>query len=74
MEQRKEFVTIDWTMRILIGIAAFFLTITFLTVNKTANDVSDLKIEITTMQGNYNELNYRVHLLESQEQSQSTKN
>lgn len=68
MEPRKEFVTIDWTMRILIAIAGFFLTITFLTVNKTANDVSDLKIEITTMQGNYNELNYRVHLLEQSQQ------
>lgn len=64
MSNDKGFVSIDWLIKILVGIAAFFLVGIFITVQKTASDVNELKSTIKIMQYRYDDLNNRVKLLE----------
>ncbi len=64
---QKEYVNIDWFIKILLGLVSFFLAVTFFTVQKTASDVSDLKAQIVVMQNNYNGLNERVNQIELNE-------
>lgn len=54
----------DWIIRILLGIAAFFLTMTYLTVERTSSDVSDMKEQVLIIQSQYSSLNQRLTNLE----------
>lgn len=62
--RHKEFLTVDWLIKILISIAAFFLAMTYFTVEKMATDISDLKGTVSVIQYQYNQLSNRVNQLE----------
>jgi len=64
MSGQREFISVDWVLKILVGIAAFFLTMTYLTVKDTAKDVSDLKVNVSHLQDKYEDVSNRVQLLE----------
>lgn len=65
MESKKEVITVDWLVKILISIVAFFMVGIFLTVNKTATDVNELKTRITVLQYQYNNLDSRIKKIEN---------
>lgn len=65
MTDKKEFLSFDWLTRILMGIVAFFLIGIFVTVQKTAGDVSDLKATIKVLQYRYSDLDTRLKKIES---------
>lgn len=64
LRPQLNFVPMAWVVSILLGIVAFFLTVTFFTVQQTAKDVSLIKTNIAVIQVNYNGLNERVNQLE----------
>ena len=64
MEEKKEFVSIDWLVKILLSIVTFFLVGIFITVQKTAVDVVKLNEVTKSIQAKYTDLDNRVKYLE----------